>query len=132
MQSSAPKTVLNIVPLSLIKRVLSPQLNSAAIRKLSSSKQNSELQFKDSNLDVLVESHESVKLASEGVNPGRGEPPALPTTCCMSGCANCVWLQYVDELVKYYQDGSGKLRALEEIEKIEDPNLKAFLKLELV
>ena len=64
-----------------------------------------------------------------GVIPGKGPPPDLPITCCMSGCANCVWLSYADELMEYYSDGGDK--ALEAIDKIEDPMLKAFLKMEL-
>ena len=28
-------------------------------------------------------------------------PPELPSTCCMSGCANCVWLDYADEVVRF-------------------------------
>ena len=29
-------------------------------------------------------------------------PPSLPTTCCMSGCANCVWLDYANDVVDFY------------------------------
>ncbi|XP_028141175.1 oxidoreductase-like domain-containing protein 1 [Diabrotica virgifera virgifera] len=56
--------------------------------------------------------------------------PEEPTTCCMSGCANCVWIEYADELQKYFQDGGE--RAREEINKrVTDPNMKAFLSHEL-
>ncbi|GAB1599307.1 oxidoreductase-like domain-containing protein 1 [Argonauta hians] len=57
-------------------------------------------------------------------------PPDPPTDCCMSGCANCVWITYAEEMKKYYcSDGVEK--ALKEIEAIEDVSLKAFLKVEL-
>lgn len=54
------------------------------------------------------------------------ELPEEPTTCCMSGCANCVWLEYAEALSKYYHDGGEK--AIREInERINDPNIKAYI-----
>ncbi|OWF49462.1 Oxidoreductase-like domain-containing protein 1 [Mizuhopecten yessoensis] len=61
--------------------------------------------------------------------PGKGPPPEPPVECCMSGCANCVWIKYAEELKEYY--GNGIERALKEIELIDNPSLKAFIKLEL-
>lgn len=50
----------------------------------------------------------------------------VPTTCCMSGCANCVWLDYAEKLNEYFKDGGEK--AIKEIEeKITDANVKSFL-----
>lgn len=55
--------------------------------------------------------------------------PDPPTTCCMSGCANCVWLTYAQELAAIYRDGG---KAAEEVLRvIEDPSLKIFMSLEL-
>ncbi|RDD38206.1 Oxidoreductase-like domain-containing protein 1 [Trichoplax sp. H2] len=56
-------------------------------------------------------------------------PPELPVTCCMSGCANCVWLKYCEELVEYYK--GDKSHAKQALEKIDDPSIKALIKLEL-
>uniref|UniRef100_A0A1B0BUN0 Oxidoreductase-like domain-containing protein n=1 Tax=Glossina palpalis gambiensis TaxID=67801 RepID=A0A1B0BUN0_9MUSC len=56
--------------------------------------------------------------------------PPEPTTCCMSGCANCVWIEYAQTLVKLLKGNSDKARDIV-LSKIEDPNLKAFLAMEL-
>ena len=62
-------------------------------------------------------------------------PPELPTTCCMSGCANCVWLDYAEDMVKYYKkrgEHVPKDKILKEIEShLSDPMVKAFVLLEL-
>ncbi|XP_030758625.1 oxidoreductase-like domain-containing protein 1 isoform X2 [Sitophilus oryzae] len=66
------------------------------------------------------------KKKQENSNEKPKEPPEEPTTCCMSGCANCVWLDYAEELCKYYRDGGEK--AIKEInERISDPSIKAYL-----
>ncbi|KAL3274467.1 hypothetical protein HHI36_015852 [Cryptolaemus montrouzieri] len=58
------------------------------------------------------------------------ELPEEPTTCCMSGCANCVWLDYAEKMSAYFKDGGDK--AIKEInEKVNDPNIRAFLMQEL-
>ena len=49
--------------------------------------------------------------------------------CCMSGCANCVWIQHAQDLTESLQDGG--VAARECIESIQDENLKAFVKMEL-
>ena len=55
--------------------------------------------------------------------------PDPPTNCCMSGCANCVWITYAQELAQLYKDSG---RAAESVmNAIDDPSLKMFLNHEL-
>ena len=55
--------------------------------------------------------------------------PEPPTNCCMSGCANCVWITYAQELAELYKDSG---RAADSVmNAIDDPSLKMFLNLEL-
>merc|ERR1711948_124599 len=63
-------------------------------------------------------------------------PPSLPTTCCMSGCANCVWLDYADEVVDFYsrkgESGVNVEQILKEVEEnVDDEMVKAFIKMEI-
>ena len=61
------------------------------------------------------------------------EPPS--NLCCMSGCANCVWMTYADNLIKHYAEKRLTInmqKLLNEIEEnIDDPMIKAFIKLEI-
>ena len=51
------------------------------------------------------------------------------------GCANCVWLDYAEEMVNYYEelgkkmDISDLLQTLDD--NVEDPMVKAFLTMEI-
>lgn len=56
--------------------------------------------------------------------------PEEPTNCCMTGCANCVWLVYAQEISDYYKDGGEKAES-EIMKKVNDPNIRAFLMHEL-
>lgn len=53
-----------------------------------------------------------------------------PTTCCMSGCPNCVWIQYAEKLSQRFNNSSDDVQKII-MEKITDPNMKAFLSMEL-
>lgn len=48
----------------------------------------------------------------------------------MSGCENCVWIQYAKELTDMYKD-SGETAKKIILQKISDPSMVVFLKMEL-
>ena len=84
----------------------------------------------DPHIEVYADNKKSPQHQTEKVIPGKGPPPELPVYCCMSGCENCVWLTYADELVNYYKDGGPKVfDAIDE--HVDDANLKAYLMFEL-
>ena len=64
-------------------------------------------------------------------------PPILPVVCCGTGCQNCAWLQYAEALLKFYGDSCSKNQenihkaVMDEINKLDDENLKSFLTMEL-
>lgn len=59
------------------------------------------------------------------------ELPEEPTTCCMSGCANCVWIDYAEKIKQILVDKDSKYISKIILDKIQDPNMKAFLSMEL-
>lgn len=48
----------------------------------------------------------------------------------MSGCENCVWIQYAKDLTDLYND-SGETAKKILLEKIKDPTMQVFLRMEL-
>lgn len=53
-----------------------------------------------------------------------------PTNCCMSGCPNCVWIEYAEKLSSFLKDNPADIQKMI-MEKVQDPNMKAFLSMEL-
>ena len=56
--------------------------------------------------------------------------------CCQSGCQNCVWLQYAEEISKQYLNQASKnetkiKQLICEVEKLTDENLKSYLLFEI-
>lgn len=48
----------------------------------------------------------------------------------MSGCANCVWIEYAETVAKLLGGNCDHARQVV-LQKIQDPNLKMFLAIEL-
>ncbi|NWI59054.1 OXLD1 protein, partial [Calyptomena viridis] len=71
-----------------------------------------------------------------GTSPA--DPPVPPppthccgaTHCCGTGCPNCVWVGYVEELLERHRDGG--VQALAAVEQhVEDENIKTILRMEI-
>jgi len=62
------------------------------------------------------------------------DPPAA-NLCCMSGCANCVWLDYADDMLKHFERQGQSLKTEEILElvdkSVDDQMVKAFIKMEI-
>lgn len=48
----------------------------------------------------------------------------------MSGCENCVWIVYAKDLTEMYKDSGETARKII-LQKIADPSMQIFLKMEL-
>lgn len=48
----------------------------------------------------------------------------------MSGCANCVWIQYADEMSSKLENGSDVARDII-MNEMQDTNMRTFLEMEL-
>lgn len=48
----------------------------------------------------------------------------------MSGCANCVWIQYAQDLLTKLQNGSDVARDII-MNEVQDSNMRSFLEMEL-
>lgn len=58
------------------------------------------------------------------------EPPD-PTSCCGSGCANCIWIEYAAELVRHHGDRPLN-EVLDEIDRVvPNTSVREFVKAEI-
>lgn len=48
----------------------------------------------------------------------------------MSGCANCVWIEYADKLSTQLRNGSDVARSII-MKEVQDTNMRSFLEMEL-
>lgn len=48
----------------------------------------------------------------------------------MSGCANCVWIQYAEEVTSQLRGGSDAVREII-MKEVQDTNMRSFLEMEL-
>lgn len=53
-----------------------------------------------------------------------------PTTCCQSGCAQCVYIAWAEAITAKMQNAGPEI-AERILKNIEDPSMKAYLELEL-
>lgn len=86
--------------------------------------------FCNKNITEITNKSENLCNKKPIYTPDPLEVPDPPTTCCMSGCANCVWIEYAEKLTKVFNDG-GEAAQKEIMEKVCDPNMQAYLAMEL-
>ncbi|XP_016771535.2 oxidoreductase-like domain-containing protein 1, partial [Apis mellifera] len=77
-----------------------------------------------------LSSEEKITENNENNNDSSIDDLSEPTNCCMSGCANCVWIQYAEKLSATLKESDVDVQKLI-MDKIQDPNMKAFLSMEL-
>ncbi|KAK0056272.1 Oxidoreductase-like domain-containing protein 1 [Biomphalaria pfeifferi] len=62
------------------------------------------------------------------------QPPEAPAYCCGTGCPNCSWIIYAEELKRYYGNNFNLLDKKEitlKLDQIQDPSVRRFVKIEL-
>ena len=78
-------------------------------------------------VDPLPDTKKAAQIATKELTKVLLDPP---TNCCMSGCSNCVWIAYAENLAKLSVDGGEQAKKIIE-QHVSDPCLKAFLLTEL-
>ncbi|XP_054089053.1 oxidoreductase-like domain-containing protein 1 isoform X2 [Zeugodacus cucurbitae] len=56
--------------------------------------------------------------------------PPTPKPCCLAGCTNCVWVEYAHKLADLFHGYDEKAQEIV-LNKVPDPVLRSFLKVEL-
>lgn len=90
------------------------------------SSDNSSLSESNSQQSVMNKFGAQREISTSNSNTN---PPEIPACCCMSGCANCVYIQYAAEVADYFKQNS--TAALKFVDSIEDETLKTFLRMEI-
>lgn len=85
--------------------------------------------YSDSQISSNVENN-MISRSNVNLEQNLSSIPEPPTTCCMSGCANCVWIEYAEKLTAYFKDGGDKARK-HILDSVTDSNMRAFLMMEL-
>ena len=73
----------------------------------------------------------SEKIAKQAESKQAPPDPPPEGLCCGSGCQNCVWLNYADEMIRFYEGNVEPDKIMEGLKGIQDPNLRMFLEMEM-
>ena len=124
---------------TILRRTLPTQISTASTFH---HQRNQQFLYNANNKTRLISIHRQLCSDDQHVNNSTKEckpqplntnlkPPQPPPEglCCGSGCANCVWFVYAEELMEYYQDGG--TAAMKSLDQVPDPNIREFLKMEL-
>ncbi|XP_023349050.1 oxidoreductase-like domain-containing protein 1 isoform X2 [Eurytemora carolleeae] len=69
---------------------------------------------------TTVTDDKTARAQLEGSKAKNTGVPEVPTTCCMSGCANCVWLNYAEDLARYFENRAEKLNMETLLSEVEE------------
>ncbi|EJW86939.1 hypothetical protein WUBG_02150 [Wuchereria bancrofti] len=65
---------------------------------------NKELNLDDESGRMTTSSRIKIVTPEKGIHHLCAPEPPDPGACCASGCANCVWIEYVTELMRCCKD----------------------------
>lgn len=111
----------------LISKPLHKISNSSVSISIPPMKHEFSTGFLEKDDPSAMDTKASEKAATEELSKVLLDPP---TNCCMSGCSNCVWITYAENLAKLSIDGGSQAKKMIE-QNVNDPCLKAFLLTEL-
>jgi len=128
--SEMAQTIRNIIHLA--RKLFQPYRTHDYRTNLNFTKSISKITVQQAQPNIIYSTAHGSNIDSN-VPIKRIQPPT--GQCCMEGCINCVWIEYVDSLVEEYK---GKISVinikdvLEEVDKdVDNPSVRSYIKFEI-